>query len=211
MKTQRSFKFQVKELGESGTFTGLAAVYGNVDQGGDVIDPGAFTRTLAAKGGEVPILYQHRTGEPIGIGRLTDSKDGLVIEGELVLDVPQAQSAYALMKKGVLKGLSIGFETLQEKVVNGTRYLKEIKLWEVSLVTFPMNELALVSNVKSAEEWDVLLAEISAGAKGNPELQQKLWALVGEFAPPLATQETIAPEVLHAKANSILEILRNGN
>ena len=148
---KRNFKFQIKEMTDSGTFTGLASVYGNVDQGGDVIDPGAFTRTLAAKGGEVPVLYQHNTREPIGLGKLTDSKQGLLIEGQLVLDVPTAKTAYALMKKGILRGLSIGYDIVSDAVVGGVRHLKELKLYEVSVCTFPMNELATVTAVKSED------------------------------------------------------------
>jgi HK97 family phage prohead protease len=65
------------------------------------------------------------------------------------MQTSKAQEAYALMKRGVLKGLSIGFDVVRDTVANGIRHLHELKLYEVSVVTFPMNELAMVSNVKS--------------------------------------------------------------
>ena len=142
-------KFEVKSLDEQGRFSGLASVYGNVDQGGDVVTAGAFSRTLAAKGNEIPILYQHNLKEPIGLGRLTDTASGLQIDGQLVLEVSRAKEAYALMKAKVLKGLSIGYDSVKSDVKDGIRYLRELKLHEVSVVTLPMNELAMVSAVKA--------------------------------------------------------------
>ena len=182
----KQVKFDVKSLNEDGTFTGYAAVYGNIDQGNDVIDPGAFKTTLAAKGGKVPILYQHNPREPIGIGMLTDSEKGLVIEGKLALKVGRAQEAYELLKEDILRGLSIGYEVVQEKVVNNIRYLKEIKLFEVSLVTFPMNELALVTGVKSDAEWDDLFKQMEETIPSNPELLKKFVALSGKLVPAAA-------------------------
>jgi phage head maturation protease len=102
---QKTFKFELKDIGDAGTFVGMASVYGNKDLGGDVVEAGAFTKTLNDKNGEVPILWQHDMREPIGMGKLTDSADGLQIKGELALESPVAQKAHALLKKGVLKGL----------------------------------------------------------------------------------------------------------
>lgn len=195
LKKSLSFKFDVKDIAQDGTFTGFAAVYGNVDQGGDVIDPGAFKTTLAAKGGKVPILWQHNSREPIGMGTLTDSKEGLLIHGKLSLKVARAQEAYTLLQDEILKGLSIGYEVVQEKMANGVRYLKEIKLFEVSLVTFPMNEMALVTGVKSAEEIDELLATVKEAVGSDPEQIAKVKALAEGLPTPAATQQSIDPGV----------------
>lgn len=149
----KDIKFQIKAVSDSGSFEGLAAVYGNVDLGGDIIAPGAFAKTIREKKGEVPILWQHDQREPIGLGTLTDSKEGLQIEGQLVLESPVAQKAYALMKARVLKGLSIGYDTVVSEYdnANDIRTLKELKLWEVSVVTFAMNPLAEVTSVKQMQ------------------------------------------------------------
>jgi HK97 family phage prohead protease len=148
----KDFKFQLKGVEDTGSFIGLAAVYGNVDLGDDIIAPGAFTKTLREKGNQVPILWQHDPREPIGIGTLTDSEKGLKIEGQLCMESPVAQKAHALMKMGVLKGLSIGYDPVVTEWddENEIRTLKEVKLWEVSTVTFPMNERANVTTVKAS-------------------------------------------------------------
>lgn len=195
-------KFQLKEIGEEGTFTGLAAVYGNVDMGKDMIQPGAFTKTLADKNSEVPILWQHDPREPIGKATLTDGKEGLHIKGELVLESPVAQKAYALLKRGVLKGLSIGYDVVTEKMEKGIRILKEIKLWETSLVTFPMNELALVDHVKGMNDQELAeLAEVIAARFEFPAIQKFIKALA-EQSSPAATQQLSAPD-LHALIDTI--------
>jgi HK97 family phage prohead protease len=149
---QKNFRFELKSLTAEGTFEGLAAVYGNIDLGGDVIEAGAFSKSISDKGGEVPILWQHDAREPIGLGKLSDSREGLVVKGELALESPVAQKAYGLLKRGVLKGLSIGYDAVKDRMVDGVRRLSEIKLWEVSLVTFPMNPTAQVTAVKGAED-----------------------------------------------------------
>src|SRR5262249_31273336 len=69
-----------------------------------------------------------------------------------VLDVQRAREIYALMKAGVIDAMSIGYETVTSRQArDGARELAEVKLWEVSLVTFPANALALVDSVKSNE------------------------------------------------------------
>jgi HK97 family phage prohead protease len=151
-KETKNLQFEVKEFKEDGTFTGMAAVYGNVDLGGDVIEPGAFTRTLKDRGGETKLLWQHNTQLPIGKGKLTSSPAGLHIEGKLALGISAAKDAYEAIKAGIVDGLSIGYDTIREEMKGGVRHLNELRLHEVSLVTFPMNELARVSAVKSEEQ-----------------------------------------------------------
>jgi HK97 family phage prohead protease len=143
-----TYKFAVKSIDDSGIFEGLASVYSNVDLGGDIVAPGAFTRTLQAKGGEVPVLWAHDLRAPIGLGKLRDTAAGLNIQGQLVLSVGKAREAYDLIKAKVLRGLSIGYDVIRSDMKDGARRLLELKLYEVSLVTLPMNELATVSSVK---------------------------------------------------------------
>jgi HK97 family phage prohead protease len=148
-REKKSFRFEIKEVDGSGAFIGLASTYGNVDLGGDVVDRGAFTKTIAERGAEIPILWQHDTKIPIGLGTVEDSADGLVIKGQLDLDVEEGARAHSGMKKGYLKGLSIGYEVVKQAYANNARHLKELKLFEVSTVTFPMNEEAQVERVKA--------------------------------------------------------------
>ena len=149
---KREFHFECKSISPDGTFTGLGAVYNNVDLGGDLILPGAFTKTIAEKGGQVPLLMGHDSKSPIGLARLTDSAQGLQVQGELVLEADGSRSAYALLKKGVIKGLSIGYDTVKSTMDGGIRKLSELKLWEISLTPFPMNPEAMITSVKGEDQ-----------------------------------------------------------
>ena len=73
------------------------------------------------------------------------------VKGELLLDLPDGKKAYRLLQAGIIKGLSIGYRTVKEDFSAATRYLKEVILFEASLVLFPMNENALVTSVKSLD------------------------------------------------------------
>lgn len=147
----KALQFEIKGVKEDGTFEGLASTYGEPpDSYGDIIEKGAFAKTIEEHGGEVVVLWQHDTAEPVGMGRLEDTAEGLVIKGKLETEIPTAQKAYIALKAKLVKGLSIGFRVIRKKSEKGIRYLKEIKLYEVSLVTFPANDRATVTGVKSA-------------------------------------------------------------
>lgn len=150
---RRDFSLKIKSIDDAGTFVGLGAVYNNVDLGGDRIFPGAFSKTLSA-GKKFPVLWQHKTDEPIGYCQITDTPLGLQVNGTLELSDPTARKAYTFMKAGVIKGLSIGYDTIQATYDGDVRNLTELKLWEMSVVTFPMNESATVSSVKSLTDAD---------------------------------------------------------
>jgi len=152
MKTKLRMKLEIKEISAEGTFEGLLSPYGNVDGGGDVVEPGAYAKTLKDQGNVRPMLWQHKTDVPIGDLTLDDRADGLWCKGQLLMALPEAQKAYLLIKAKIVKGLSIGFETIKDAVEGGVRRLKEVKLYEGSIVTFPMNEAALITSVKGSKE-----------------------------------------------------------
>jgi HK97 family phage prohead protease len=148
MKPKHLLRMTIKSVAPDGSFTGSLAVYNNIDLGGDLIEPGAFTKTIEEHGNEVPLLWQHKSDVPIGMLTLVDGPTALSVKGQLCMDVPAAKNAYLLIKARIVKGLSIGFDTVKDAVDGATRRLKEIRLWEGSIVTFPMNELALITSVK---------------------------------------------------------------
>lgn len=154
----RSFALQIKAAGDDGSVEGYGSVFGVRDNYDDVIAKGAFAATLAAhkSAGTMPaMLWQHDACEPIGIwSEMVEDDKGLRIKGQLALDTARGKEAHALLKMGALNGLSIGFVSKQWAYDRETdvRTLTEIDLWEVSLVTFPANEKARVTNVKSSEE-----------------------------------------------------------
>lgn len=146
----RGFGFEIKELTEAGEFSGYASVYGVEDLVGDVVEPGAFAKTLSADGRERPLLWSHK--DPIGKIVLTDTAKGLQAAGKLSLGISTAKDVHAMLRDKIVQGLSIGFETIRSKDVNGVRHLQEVRLWEVSLVTFPACQEALVTGVKSPQQ-----------------------------------------------------------
>ena len=147
-----------------GTFEGYGSVFGNKDLGNDVIERGAFLKSLKRrKPQNVKLLYQHKSDMPIGVfDEIREDEHGLVVKGRLALKTQAGAEAYELLKMGALDGLSIGFRVNPKEVSydkrGNKRIIKEVDLMEVSLVTFPMNPQATVRSVKGEEisirEWE---------------------------------------------------------
>lgn len=141
---------------ESGTFEGYASVFGQVDAQHEVVQPGAFRNTLEhiRKTKNMPkMLWQHDPTMPIGTWEeIREDEYGLYVRGRLLLDVQKGKDAYALLKSGVVEGLSIGFQVKQSHRDKDVRVLDEIDLFEISLVTFMANPLAKVTSCKSWED-----------------------------------------------------------
>lgn len=152
----KDLKLSIKEMGsDDGTFVGYASTYGGQpDSYGDIVDKGAFARTLDHHAGKIKILYQHDQKSPIGIGELTDSDSGLIMKGKLLVGagIPEADKAYTLLKAGLVDGLSIGYDIVVQKRETDGNHLKELKLYEVSCVTLPANESCRIVNVKSIDD-----------------------------------------------------------
>lgn len=153
----------------AGRFSGYGAIFGNRDSYDDVIERGAFAKSLEdwkAKGYFPPMLLQHggglfgggaEDGLPIGVwDAMDETARGLKVDGELLeLETDVSRRVYAGMKKKALNGLSIGYRA--RKFTSGTkpgeprRRLHEVDLVEVSIVTFPANDKARIGTVKSAD------------------------------------------------------------
>lgn len=154
----RSFALQIKAAGDDGTVEGYGSVFGVRDNYDDVIAKGAFIQSLKdhkAAGTMPAMLWQHDADKPIGVWtEMVEDEKGLRIKGQLAMETVRGKEAHALLKMGALNGLSIGFMSKEWSYDRETevRTLTAIDLWEVSLVTFPANEKARVTNVKSADE-----------------------------------------------------------
>ena len=153
-----------------GTFEGYGSVFGNKDLGNDVIEKGAFKESLKRKQPHmIKLRYQHKSDMPIGVfDEVKEDEHGLYVKGRLALKTVAGAEAYELLKMGALDGMSIGFRVNPEKVSydkrSRRRYIKEVDLMEVSLVTFPMNPKATVRSVKGEEisirEWENGLRDV---------------------------------------------------
>jgi HK97 family phage prohead protease len=177
------------KVASEGSFEGYAAVFGNVDSGGDVIAPGAFKQFERTRDGKTLVLLQHDATNPIGKAEVAQDSRGLHVRGRLLMTEATAAATYERMKGGLLDGMSIGYSVLSggASYKADHRELTALKLFEVSIVTWPMNTEARVETVKSAldcadvRELEHLLREVpqlqfsSRKAKAAANL---LWPLV---------------------------------
>lgn len=140
-------KFHRPEAGlvmsEGHVVQGYASLFGKTDQGGDVVQKGAYAaslKRLAARQGRVKMLWQHDPGQPIGVwDEVKEDATGLWVKGRILPQVERGREVAALVQAGAIDGLSIGYRTVKaERDGKGQRLLSELELWEVSLVTFPM-------------------------------------------------------------------------
>lgn len=147
---------ELKELSQEGEFEGYASIFGELDDGNDIMLRGAFKKSLKTMpAAKVRMLWQHSWHEPIGVwDEIREDDKGLFVRGHLLTDLQKGREAHVLLKAKGLDGMSIGYRTIvstrDEKT--GVRSLKEVELWEISLVTFPMGPGARVSATKG--QWD---------------------------------------------------------
>jgi len=155
---------------DDGTFVGYGSIFNNTDLGNDVVEKGAFTKSLGKSGPKgVKMLFQHKTDMPIGVFEsIEEDSKGLKVKGRLALKTQAGREAYELLKMGAIDGLSIGFRVKPDgqkyDAKAKKRYIKEVELMEISLVTFPMNPRARVRSVKGDElsirEWENGLRDV---------------------------------------------------
>lgn len=145
--------FELKQVSEDDKrffiFEGLASTFGNTDLVDDIVEKGAFLDSLAVRMPKV--LWQHDTNEPIGMPEsLFETEQGLLIKGKLPKnDTFVSGRVIPQMMIGSISSMSIGFTVKDFEIRDGIRHLKEIDLFEISLVTFPANPAATVNNFKS--------------------------------------------------------------
>lgn len=140
----------VTEVADGVEISGYASLFGAADQGGDVVEAGAYAACLKraeAEGRRVKMLWQHDPAQPIGVwDELREDARGLWVKGRILGSVARGREAAALIEAGAIDGLSIGYRTVKAgQNSKGQRLLSELELWEVSLVTFPMLPTARVA------------------------------------------------------------------
>ncbi len=146
-----------KSFALDGVFEGYASLFNREDLSRDVVLPGAFRETLAGRRLQaIKMLFQHDAHQPIGVWlKLHEDAKGLYVRGKLMREVAKAREVLALMRAGAIDGLSIGFRTVKgARDRYGVRRLEKIDLWEISIVTFPMQPQARVSAVNAASNND---------------------------------------------------------
>lgn len=161
----KAFDFEVK-ADDAGVIEGYGSIFGNVDKGGDKVVPGAFAESIAQamKGARtIKMLWHHDPTQPIGVwDEVVEDNRGLKVKGRIITEVARAKEVLALVKNGVVSGLSVGYRTVKSRMEGDVRLLEKLELWEVSPVTFPMNDRAKVTSVK-AEGCDDIVEKLAAG------------------------------------------------
>ena len=202
-----------------GSFSGYASLFGKVDLGKDVVERGAFARSLRTRGAAgIRMLFQHDPHEPIGVWtEIREDARGLFVRGRLTREVGRAREVLSLMRTGALDGLSIGFRAVRARreAATGVRRILEADLWEISIVTFPMLPDARIETVKGGrlptvrefECWLTRDAGLSRGdartviAKGFASLVRARDAAPGPSS--LAEHIRAATRMINPKGNSI--------
>lgn len=202
----------VKASGDAWSFSGYASTFGNVDEGGDVVMRGAFSQSLKLRP-KPRLLWQHDIGEPLGVVTLLrEDEKGLFGEWK-ISRTTRGQDAYTLLKDGAVDSMSIGyFPTDFEFTDDGIRKLKSVDLLEVSVVSVPMNEEAMITAVKALErlplgsQVDRLLEDarrVTARCKSLASLRAKEGRPSGETVRRFSTE---VPEELKALAAEAEEL-----
>jgi len=153
----KTFDFTVKDFDYEGrTVEGYASVFNVRDLGGDIVHFGAFTKTLIERGNKVRFLWQHDIHEPIGKPlEIREDERGLFFKA-IISDTSRGRDSLSLLRDQAITGLSIGYDSIKggtdySKTADGetVRNLRELRLWEVSLVSMPMCEEAEILSLKT--------------------------------------------------------------
>lgn len=159
----KTVPFEATKVDTDGrTFEGYASTWRDPsrdkpDHTGDMVILGAFKKSLAERGGKVRMLWQHDPNQPIGKWlEMREDDKGLFVKG-MVSDTRLGRDALALLRDHAIDSMSIGYDALpggteyaKAKSGETVRLLKEVRLWEVSLVSFPADEAAKVTAIKGA-------------------------------------------------------------
>lgn len=207
---------ELKDADEkSGIVKGYGSVFGNVDSDGDIINKGAYSKTIQENGTRVKYLYQHDMDKPLGkMLNLYEDEKGLVFEAQIP-KTTLGRDVMELMKAGVITENSVGILPIRKEMVENYRHINEVKLYEISAVTLAANDQAMIVDVKGNIDREKVLKRYDSMAKliRKGEISDELgYALEAEIYKlkslfdTLSTQpadiEVTAPQVIEAKEDS---------
>ncbi len=208
---------------EPGALSGYASVFGVVDTHGDVVVPGAFTRSLAsmkARGFNVPMYLNHGAAMggdnlPAGVWEeFSEDATGLAVKGRLLgLNTDVGRYRYELAKGGALRGISIGYKTRKadyaKKPTDPRRVLRDVDVFEVSLVDDPSNPAARVLSIKSRDPGIPVEREIEDALRVSGYSNREATAMVSELKAKLRQGDPAQQEAITvADLSRLTSILR---
>ena len=195
-----------KEPDEDGAIEGYASVFEVVDNGMDVVQRGAFAKSLGGR--KVKMLWQHDMSKPIGVwDEIREDERGLYVKGRILKDVQQGREAMALYKADAMDSVSIGYRTIEavEEAGGRVRRLTEIDLFEISAVTMPMLDQAIVS-VKSIRT----IREFEKGLRDAGFSQKEAKAIAADGFKGLADhRDDVEVEVDTKGATALMDAMKN--
>lgn len=208
----KSVPFEVKrEPDEDGVIEGYASVFDVVDMGMDTIAPGAFRKSLG-EGRKVRMLWQHDMSSPIGVwDEVKEDERGLYVKGRISKDVQKGAEAISLYRMGAMDSLSIGYRTIEaaSEGAGRVRRLEDVELWEISMVTIPMNEAAIASvkSMSTEREFERFLRD--AGMSRKEATAVALHGFKGLDGLRDAGSSEVEPDRLQAVYDQIRQLERN--
>jgi HK97 family phage prohead protease len=190
---------EIRSVSDDGAgLSGYAAHFGNVDSYGTAMKRGAFRKTLKERGDRIPVLWNHWSDAPIGKPtELKEDRTGLYFDAVISEGTNQGRDVMTLLRDGVPLGMSFGFETIKSRPIEAgddvdfatapdfykgkegreyVRLIEEVRLWEISVVTFPANELATIDNVRAATQMDALSTLLEDLRSGELKPEDTRWA-----------------------------------
>jgi HK97 family phage prohead protease len=167
-KLFKALNIEIKANSSKREVEAYASTFGNKDLVGDIVVKGAFSKTISEKfasgaKNDIKVLWQHMPSMPIGLPiHMEEDSKGLYTVSKLS-NTRAADEALALVQDKVVDKMSIGYDVIKDEYsTEGARLLKELKLYEYSLVTFPANEQADILGSKSMEQLTTLLTQVGA-------------------------------------------------
>jgi HK97 family phage prohead protease len=188
---------------------GYGAWFGNEDNAGDIIQKGAFTKTLKENEGRIAFCYQHDIYNPIGkIEEIKEDDKGLYVK----VRISDAEDDIKTkIREGILREMSIGYNTIKSMYneITNIRTIIEAKLWEVSLVTIACNDMTVITGMKSIEHRDSIieLVEKMFAIEQNRNKKFELLKLKSLIqSMPIESHRVVEPTIVEETKNDKLDI-----
>lgn len=207
LQFSRAIEIKRADVSAEGTLVGYASTFGGApDRAGDVIAPGAFSKSIKEyqRIGSTPgLLWAHDMGEPIGKWLiLTEDSRGLKVSGKLTMALSRAKDAHALLLDDALS-LSIGYRVKADGIDGRNRVLKEIELFEISLVAVPSNpraQITAVKNIRGPADLQRALMELGYSQREAKRIVAGGWSALSKQEPSELNQ---AAALLRQRAAAI--------
>ena len=207
---------EIRADSDGAGLSGYASHFNSIDSYGTAMKKGAFAKTISERGNRIPVLWNHWSDTPIGKPtQLKEDDTGLWFNATISDGTVAGKDAMTLLRDGVPLGMSFGFETIRSRPIeegddldwsqapewfknpeNATdvRIIEEVRLWEISVVTFPANEMATIDSVRAAEHVDALNSLLEDLRAGRIEKDDARWQQLQDVAAFTATQPEPSPD-----------------